>query len=477
LQYGINPPAGINLSWRATVFYKEVSLKNRTGKDQTDVTGSGRPDLVFRWLSDFSGFLVVDAVNGLRWELDRKCGTPKLSAVDRFSKTIGEVFVSILWPVSKSAFSCRHISFLLSSAAGISQKEYKVFISGATEFARRCALLEKKLPEYFAMLFPRMESGVVDWKRCPVAGLDKVNESGAYLKMEHLFCGLYCIFCTRSVGKSNHTPPLFSTMNKLYEAAITLPMAGKGVSFKIGGDEPARHPDLPSLVALGRARGYKKIVLQTSDMELFESAPRFAALIREGLTQVQVPIYGTTGGVHDAVVGVEGHFSKTVKAMKFLKTMPVEVEVHTLVLKQNMHECAGLPAFVEKLGHRFEEIRMPRYEGPSREPPQVWMPRLSEVHLELKTMISPLKIPCLGIGKIKNPVEDIIDRSIEVAGTRNLKVVESMNLVYSNRCRGCTDLKNCSGVFPGYIEVYGDDEFVPRMKGRKARKSRLSVED
>lgn len=80
---------------------------------------------------------------------------------------------------------------------------------------------------------------------------------------------------------------------------------------------------------------------------------------------VEFSLYGTNSDIHDGITKVKGSFEKTRRAIGLMKERNVPIFLKTVVMKQNLKECAGLFKLSKELGaeSRFTFDITPRNDG------------------------------------------------------------------------------------------------------------------
>lgn len=292
-----------------------------------------------------------------------------------------------------------------------------------------------------------------------------------FLLLQNCPCDYRCIFCSRGSRRQqtqleNHCRrfdyreeslriqhTIFNTYHRLDARSI-----------KIGCNEPLNHPNISNIVEFSRRTGYKRVLIQTSGVR-FSNYEFTKKIINAGLTHVDMPIYGSNGKTHDMIVRLKGSFNLIMKAIDNLKKFNINVKLHTLLLKQNLKE-------VHAIRKRFNNIvfRFPFPEPASPVDYEKYCARLSDIPVEI-IKETELRIPC-----IQN--NETSDRELQRRGEIRLKSGLSNKITRDEphfedkikplKCRNCKYFNRCDGIYPLYLEIYGDDEFNPRRPIIKA---------
>lgn len=119
-------------------------------------------------------------------------------------------------------------------------------------------------------------------------------------------CDLRCSYCFADSGNGNYGDPDTSVVRSWYEALVA---SGHPCNIQLSGGEPTLRDDLPEIVALGRAMGFRFIQLNTNGLRLARD-PSFVERLKEaGLASVFLQFDGTDDKIHRALRG--GPFLKT----------------------------------------------------------------------------------------------------------------------------------------------------------------------
>ena len=258
-------------------------------------------------------------------------------------------------------------------------------------------------------------------------------------------CEMSCVFCTRGAGGSLSKPRPLSDPSFIERELERHAHLGGTVVF--GGDEPMTYPELPRLVAFARKVGFERFELMTSGQTLAHAEA--VKMIRGlGVARVELPIYGASAAVHDAVTQVPGSFAALSTAADLLRQNGIEVAFHSLIVRQNLADAVALRDLVGKRygAHVGFSHVMPRSQ--SVDDFAAKMPRYGElIHALAGRGVSLHQFPSCVVAQI-NPAQ--VERSAKpFDGDRRVKPPEV--------CAGCTAAERCPGTYPQYLAAYGTD--------------------
>lgn len=160
-------------------------------------------------------------------------------------------------------------------------------------------------------------------------------------------CNLKCTFCyagcnctTNPVGDDREmsTSEIKGVLRTIFEEAEV-----PSVSFT--GGEATLRPDLPELVRFAAELGLR-VNLITNGTKV--TADRAERLADAGLASAQVSLEGVTPQVHETVTTIKHSFRRTVAAVHRFKAAGIHVHTNTTINRDNLHECALMPAFVKR---------------------------------------------------------------------------------------------------------------------------------
>ena len=166
-------------------------------------------------------------------------------------------------------------------------------------------------------------------------------------------CGLACRHC-RASAIAEALPGELSTADglKLVES-----LAGFGsprpVLVATGGDVLMRH-DLDAIA--DRARELRvPLALAPSVTPLLTEA-RVASLRRRGVKIASISLDGATRATHDGIRGVDGHFERTLEAIRLLRRGGLTVQVNTVVMRETVEELPAIARLVRDTGAGIWEL-------------------------------------------------------------------------------------------------------------------------
>ncbi len=244
-------------------------------------------------------------------------------------------------------------------------------------------------------------------------------------------------------------------------------------TIDFGGNDVLRYPRILELFEACREAGYTRIVAQSPGQLIGDRAFAEGAA-RSALTQVDLPLYGTTAAVHDAITRKPGSFDGLMRALSNLRDLGrPHVQLHTIALKSTLPHLGELIAFARddlglvlrvgmlrsnRQGERnivgdmasFTELQPLIASHPEHFRhgfPPCQLPKTSR-RVEVKTASGegrPLNLYDLGLPD----------------GCEDAQVALERVPTYPSRCEACQAREACGGVLGNYLEVFGDGELVP----------------
>jgi molybdenum cofactor biosynthesis enzyme MoaA len=288
-------------------------------------------------------------------------------------------------------------------------------------------------------------------------------------------CDLRCVFCTRGRGGSIPREGPFSPLGDLLFQVDTLAATGAR-GLVIGGDEPTAHPDLAAVVRHARRRGLRTVHVETAGVRLGEGS-RARELRAAGAAGVQIPLYGPTARVHDAVTGVRGSFRRTLAGIRAALAAGLEVSVRTVALRGNVRHLGGLVDLARRLGVDPPGVNqvMPRSGDPADY--RRVAPSYRQVVASLaRSGLQPTRFPECVARRI-SPARAFSPELTVSAPASPWPTAPYARPFFPPRCRGCVLRRACPGTFVPYVAVHGDADLqpVPRATPLRAYKERSAA--
>ncbi len=166
-------------------------------------------------------------------------------------------------------------------------------------------------------------------------------------------CGLACRHC-RASAIAEPLPGELSTAEGL---ALVESLTGFGsprpVLVATGGDVLMR-ADLDAIA--GRASELRvPLALAPSVTPLLTEA-RVRSLRRRGVKIASISLDGAFAATHDGIRGVEGHFERTLEAIRMLRRGGLTVQVNTVVMRDTVEELPAIARLVRDTGAGIWEL-------------------------------------------------------------------------------------------------------------------------
>ena len=286
-----------------------------------------------------------------------------------------------------------------------------------------------------------------------------------FILLVNCLCDYRCVFCSR--GLEDHQAALknylkfFDYKKELLSIQYIIFEGYRRQKFKLiklGGNEPLNHPKIINIVEFSRRTGYEKILIHTSGVRF--SDLEFTKRISDaGLTNVYLPVYGANDKIHDKIVRLKGSFYLVMKAINNLKKFNINVDLHTLILKQNLMEIYAIKRKFHNIG-----LRLP-FPDPNR--PLAYKEicvRLSDIPAKIKEALK-LGIPCV-LNKSLGDVDFHENEEVKFGPDSPNETTENRSgvdkKIKPRKCKSCRFFESCEGIYSSYLEIYGDGEFNPR---------------
>jgi radical SAM protein len=166
-------------------------------------------------------------------------------------------------------------------------------------------------------------------------------------------CGLACRHCRASAIHE----PLPGQLTPEEGMALVDALAGFGtprpVLVATGGDVLERR-DLMTLIE--RAAELKVPVALAPSVTPLLTDDRVASLRTAGVKVMSISLDGASAATHEGIRGIEGHFEKTLEAIRRLRRHGITVQVNTVVMRDNVHELPAVFQLIREAGASIWEV-------------------------------------------------------------------------------------------------------------------------
>ena len=166
-------------------------------------------------------------------------------------------------------------------------------------------------------------------------------------------CGLACRHCRATAVPR----PIAGELTTAQAGRFVESLAGFGtprpVLIATGGDVLMRG-DLDAL--LDRARVSKVPVALAPSVTPLLTDKRVAELRCAGVKVASLSLDGATAATHDGIRGIDGHFERTVEAIRMLRRAGMTVQVNTVVMRETAEELPAVARIVKESGASIWEL-------------------------------------------------------------------------------------------------------------------------
>jgi MoaA/NifB/PqqE/SkfB family radical SAM enzyme len=303
-------------------------------------------------------------------------------------------------------------------------------------------------------------------------------------------CNNRCVFCSNgnvSADKRGWMRP--DAIEKEIERGRK--KGAESIGF-IGG-EPTLYPGLEKVISQAKEQGYQRISICTNGSRLADN-DLLQRLIRAGLTRVSMSIHSHKARLEDSITTRPGSFAEKIAAIENLVAaqqagllndgFSLNVVLHKKILSQ----LDSLVVFFRNLGVidiRFNFIR-PEYKAVGN---TSWVPTFKQVGAKILQLIArnqaefrmhitladfplcrlPWEIlsnPHLAnryLGEVRDLNTDVALYSSASGQTQHFNWKDQrMSLLKCHlpSCDRCKLKKKCEGIWRGYLDIYGTEEFA-----------------
>jgi MoaA/NifB/PqqE/SkfB family radical SAM enzyme len=260
------------------------------------------------------------------------------------------------------------------------------------------------------------------------------------------------------------------------------------------GGEPTLYPHLERIIRYARDRGFQRVSICTNGSRLSDP-DLLDRLIAAGLTRVAFSIHSHEAKVEDGITRRQGSFDEKVAAIvNLVSTMnagklPDGFSLNSVLHAKNLPRLDEFVAFFHELGVsdiRFNFIKPEHQAEGNRD----WVPSFAETTPMVRRLViqnetkfgihltfadfplcrlpwEVLSNPVLFgryVGEMQDMVTEVtLYRPAEAGGTERFNWKEQRTTYlkcHMEACRSCVLVNKCEGVWKGYLDIYGTDEFL-----------------
>lgn len=260
-------------------------------------------------------------------------------------------------------------------------------------------------------------------------------------------CEGQCFFCAQPVV--TNPPPSMITSVKTIRAKLLENQSLGLQRLMIGGTEPPTHPYFEETLHGARRCGFTEIELMTSGLTFREKGRTWASL---GVRSICTPLYSANSAIHDAVVGVPGHWTRVVAGLDTAYALGLDIHVHTLAMEQTV---AGLPELGRWVRSRWGKTVL---VAPMRPKEEVFVFKSAAASLTDIRAVHEETLQWTGFPECVQP-----------SGSGALLTrlyFRGQRMQHVSSCGVCSLQARCDGVVSGYVSEFGDEvvakELCPR---------------
>lgn len=295
-------------------------------------------------------------------------------------------------------------------------------------------------------------------------------------------CNRNCIFCCRPSLKNSKKLSLEIIKKKLVELS-----EDNYRTVVLTGGEPTLRNDLPEIIKFAKQHDITSVEMQSNGI-LLSNRDFVKKLSQAGLDVVHVAFPSHIKKTYSILTNSKNGFTKAIEGINNLLKFGITVQLVNVMNSLNYKELPDYVKFVRDdfiniYGINFLPIQPVKNAWKNR-----WIvPKFSDmIHFFYKTMeflkenemnfyVSEGMPLCFMENyeqysavtqlALKNVI--IWDNFIKESNIINFKkVVTSDSSIHgkTDKCNPCTLKKICGGVWPQYLEIYGDDELQPSVR-------------
>ncbi|HRY52549.1 MAG TPA: radical SAM protein [Candidatus Portnoybacteria bacterium] len=263
-------------------------------------------------------------------------------------------------------------------------------------------------------------------------------------------CNNNCIFCFEKDQKffNKETASLKKEIKIIRE---------KYDFINIMGQEPTLRKDLPELVSWAKENGFKQIGITTNG-RMLAYGNLAVKLVENGLNQFVITVAGHNAKLHDWHTQSQGSFNQTVRGIKNVLALPnkaVSVVINLMVTAKNYKQLLAMADFYIKLGAKEinighilpfnEEIKSSKKIVAKMSAVAPFLVAIAKKYGQSARFLFVEYPPCVFPKKYRHLSFPCLE--------------ESPQKVRIALCRRCPHTRQCVGIHPYYLNLYGAKEF------------------
>jgi len=300
-------------------------------------------------------------------------------------------------------------------------------------------------------------------------------------------CCYQCVFCP-SAAPGHHRQ--FASLQQI-QSEIDRAFESGHESVNFSGGEPSMHPDFCQMVEYAKEKGFKQICVCTNGFG-FADENAAARLFEAGISQVSISVHSHLEKHEERITNRSGSFKRKIKAIgNLVKARAANqlvdgLSLKTVIHKQLINRFRQHVEFFQDLG--FDDIGFNFIRPDHRSRSSKWVPAFKDLTPKLRDLVLSnettlkMNLSFLDVPTCMFPWEVLTEPRLrqryigrnferritifsptEENGVRRFEWSdERKNSMKSHpaACSTCQINDVCEGVWRGYLDVYGDDEFA-----------------
>ena len=167
--------------------------------------------------------------------------------------------------------------------------------------------------------------------------------SSVYLELGR-YCDRKCIMCPLPIESETNT---WLSLDKALESIRKFRQADPSVEHvRLSGGEPTLYPHLTLLLSGVAEMSLRAEILTHGGSIYPERLREWVSAIPAEKLCLTVALYGTTAKTHDAIVGRDGAFEKTIRGIDHASSFGLDVSIKIVVCRLNLPEVAEMPDYL-----------------------------------------------------------------------------------------------------------------------------------
>ena len=277
-------------------------------------------------------------------------------------------------------------------------------------------------------------------------------------------CNNNCIFCMED--RRIRERPQFSYEEIMEKISSIRPEKIQNILFT--GNEPTLNPNLNLFIQYAKEQGFKNICLVTNG-RMLSQRNYLESLIKSGLNQVNLSLHGSNANIHDAITRVPGSFRQALRGIKNILDYGdgIELNINSTITMLNLSDLEPLMDLCKYIKPKVHVLNPVIPLGRALDNISYIVPKYSDIRRELMKVAAEKASNILlnGLPRcVLQGMEYLTGRKETIVLPKKGHAIimkPDHKKTKKDMCKVCKHFNYCEGVWKGYADHFGMQEFKP----------------